>query len=49
NSADIANLLIEAGADLNAKDYKDRTALMLAEEKEAAEVIALLKAAGAKE
>ncbi|MDE7227882.1 MAG: ankyrin repeat domain-containing protein, partial [Treponemataceae bacterium] len=49
DSQDVAKLLIETGADVNAKDDDGRTALMLAEERKAADVAALLKAAGAKE
>ncbi|MDE5775982.1 MAG: ankyrin repeat domain-containing protein [Treponemataceae bacterium] len=49
NAADVAKLLIKTGADVNVKNNVDKTALMYAEEKEAAEVLALLKAAGAKE
>ena len=45
----MATLLIEAGANINAKNYGGKTALMLAEENNAADVIELLKAAGAKE
>ena len=48
NAADAAKLLIEAGADVNATDNDGKTALMLAKENDAADVIALLKTAGAK-
>jgi len=40
---------VEAGADVNAKNSKDYSALMLAEEEGYPEIIELLKKAGAKE
>ena len=43
------NTLISSGADLNAKDKDDKTALTIAEERENKEIIKILKAAGAKE
>lgn len=46
---DIAQVLIESGADINARNEGGKTALMIAEERDAADVSALLKAAGAKE
>lgn len=48
--ADMAKLLIAAGADMNTRENMyDMTALMIAKERDAKDVIALLKAAGAKE
>ena len=41
--------LIKSGADVNAKDKRGATVLRYAEEHDATDVIALLKAAGAKE
>ena len=49
NDAFKARWLIRASADVNTKDDEGITALMLAEERKAADVAALLKAAGAKE
>ena len=43
----MAKLLIEAGADVNARAINGYTALMIAEKYNASDVIALLKAAGA--
>lgn len=47
NALAIVRLLIEAGADVNAKRYDGKTALMYATEGNATEVMELLKAAGA--
>ena len=52
NATDAAKLPIDAGADVNAKDYNGKTALIFAEERNAKEndsdgMIQLLKAAGA--
>ncbi|MBD5428671.1 MAG: ankyrin repeat domain-containing protein, partial [Treponema sp.] len=44
-----AKLLIEAGADVNARDKDGRSAVWWAKNRKAKDVIALLKAAGAKE
>ncbi|MBD5428766.1 MAG: ankyrin repeat domain-containing protein, partial [Treponema sp.] len=49
NAIAVARLLIDSSADINARDYEGKTALKIAEEKEATDVIALLKVAGAKE
>ncbi len=48
-SAEVVKLLIDAGADVNARERDGMTALRYAEERDAADVVALLKAAGAKE
>ena len=46
---DTVKALLEAGADLNAKDKEGKTALMYAKEKNHTEIVHLLKKAGAKE
>ncbi|MCH5294209.1 MAG: hypothetical protein J1E07_10790, partial [Treponema sp.] len=48
NSADVAKLLIDAGANVNAKDDYNQTALMIATDNVATDVAELLKAAGAR-
>ena len=45
---EIAKILIENGADVNAKNNIGETALMWASEREYAEIVKLLKNAGAK-
>ena len=47
-SAEVVKLLLEAGADVNAMNEYGYTAHRYAEERDAADVIALLKSAGAK-
>jgi ankyrin repeat protein len=42
-------LLLDHGADMNARDVIGRTALQIARERKAAEVVALLSEAGATE
>ncbi len=49
NDAEETRRLIKARADVNAKDDEGNTALMLAAWKDAADIIALLEAAGAKD
>ena len=46
---DVAKLLIENGADVNAKDNDGVTALMQASENGHTEIVSLLKSAGAEE
>jgi ankyrin repeat protein len=46
---DIARLLIEHGADVNAKTYFEESALIVAQKKGHMNIVKLLKEAGAKE
>ena len=44
----VVKLLLEKGADVNAANKKGATALKLAQQKKHAEIVKMLKAAGAK-